>query len=273
MLLFTIGDIAKLSGITTKTIRHYHQVGLLAEPQRDTNNYRMYSLPQLEQVQQIVHLKKLGLSLQQIKTILDSDDPDAIIRLVLKQHQRRIQSEISKLEEQQADIEAYLSSDKSPLDDWRDDKPSYSAMTVVTETVRPQASGLADILFEVESHILSEIDRYDWEANYEIFWHIAGQTWLATLMQHESQLIFWLERYVALGDMDAGDLQGKAWLEELKHSPARRLLARSLQLPSAPLFPEKEQDHIRKLLPALLFQSGSTLQRQFFQLVVQQPNS
>jgi len=37
-----IGEVAKLLGITPKTIRHYHKVGLLTEPQRTESGYRLY---------------------------------------------------------------------------------------------------------------------------------------------------------------------------------------------------------------------------------------
>src|SRR5437879_12380770 len=65
-----IGEVAKLLGITQKTIRHYHKVGLLAEPQRTESGYRLYSAGDLLRLQRIRRLQALGLSLKQIKILL-----------------------------------------------------------------------------------------------------------------------------------------------------------------------------------------------------------
>jgi DNA-binding transcriptional MerR regulator len=65
-----IGEVANLLGITPKTIRHYHKVGLLAEPQRTESGYRLYTAGDLLRLQRIRRLQALGLSLKQIKTLL-----------------------------------------------------------------------------------------------------------------------------------------------------------------------------------------------------------
>ena len=96
-LIFTIGEVAQLAGVTPKTLRHYHQIGLLPEPARDANNYRVYSIDQLEKVQLILRLKDIGLSLKRIKSIFEANDPDTLMRTVLHQHERRITNEISEL--------------------------------------------------------------------------------------------------------------------------------------------------------------------------------
>ncbi|MEO1645290.1 MAG: hypothetical protein AAFR67_08890, partial [Chloroflexota bacterium] len=81
--------------------------------------------------------------------------------------------------------------------------------------------------------------------------------------------IFWMERYIALSTMDIDDLQGQQWIQELSHSPARKMLARSLTPQIFSRFPEQNQHQIIKLLPSLLFASGSPLQKRFFAVLVQ----
>jgi DNA-binding transcriptional MerR regulator len=41
--LLQIGEVARLIGVSTKTIRYYHEIGLLDEPERATSGYRLYT--------------------------------------------------------------------------------------------------------------------------------------------------------------------------------------------------------------------------------------
>ncbi|MDQ0137589.1 DNA-binding transcriptional MerR regulator [Neorhizobium galegae] len=64
-------EIAGLAGVSIRTLRHYHQVGLLPEPPRTDNGYRIYGLPHLIRLLRIVRFTALGISLSQIPTLLD----------------------------------------------------------------------------------------------------------------------------------------------------------------------------------------------------------
>ena len=66
-----IGQVANLLGITPKTIRHYHKLGLLPEAKRADNGYRIYSVQSLYRINLIKSLKQIGLSLKDIKAIID----------------------------------------------------------------------------------------------------------------------------------------------------------------------------------------------------------
>ncbi len=56
--------------MTVKALHHYDRIGLL-RPRRTSTGYRVYSQDDLERLEQIVALKFLGLSLNQIKAVLD----------------------------------------------------------------------------------------------------------------------------------------------------------------------------------------------------------
>ncbi|MGB7340544.1 MAG: MerR family transcriptional regulator [Phototrophicaceae bacterium] len=268
-LTFTIGEAAKLVGVTPKTLRHYHEIGLVNEPERDSNNYRRYTIQQLEQLQRVLRLKDIGLSLQQIKAIIDDDNPNSLIRNVLQQHQRHIKDEIATLQNRLDTIQQVLESDINPLSDWENNTPEYSAMSIVSDTIRPVSNGLHDILFEVEGIALSKIDRYQWTQGYEIFWHQVSQHFINNLGSNERILIFWMERYIALGAMNADDLQGNAWLRDLLNSPARLFIAQIFTPPSMAILPENEQLKIQALIPTLMFEQGSTLQKKFLSILAQ----
>lgn len=57
----TIGEAARLLGITPKAIRHYHKIGLLSEPERTASDYRLYDATALLRLQRIRRLQAMGL--------------------------------------------------------------------------------------------------------------------------------------------------------------------------------------------------------------------
>ncbi len=73
--MYKVQQFATLAGVTARTLHHYDRLGLL-RPQRSESGYRLYSIRDLERLEQIVALKFLGLPLKQIKTVLDRDTRD-----------------------------------------------------------------------------------------------------------------------------------------------------------------------------------------------------
>ena len=69
-----IGKLAEATGQTTKTIRFYEAQGLLPEPPRTPSRYRVYHHQDIERLEFIRKAKRLGLSLQDIRGILDLHD-------------------------------------------------------------------------------------------------------------------------------------------------------------------------------------------------------
>ncbi|WP_417348106.1 MerR family transcriptional regulator [Ferrimonas sp.] len=64
-----IGEVARETGLSVKTIRYYHDIGLVAAPRGD-NGYRSYGQVQLAQLQFVARCKDLGFSLEQCATLL-----------------------------------------------------------------------------------------------------------------------------------------------------------------------------------------------------------
>ena len=67
-------EVAKLAGVTVRTLRHYHQMGVLPEPARSENDYRDYSAADLARVLRIKRLASLGFPLACIGTVLEELD-------------------------------------------------------------------------------------------------------------------------------------------------------------------------------------------------------
>jgi DNA-binding transcriptional MerR regulator len=65
------GELARLAGVTVRTLRHYHQVGLLDEPERRSNGYRDYGVQSLVRVLRIKRLAALGIPLERMPGLLD----------------------------------------------------------------------------------------------------------------------------------------------------------------------------------------------------------
>lgn len=71
------GELARLAGVTVRALRHYHQVGVLAEPERGSNGYREYDVHDLIRVLRIRRLASLGIPLDRMPDLLDDAGHDA----------------------------------------------------------------------------------------------------------------------------------------------------------------------------------------------------
>ena len=94
--------------MTVKTLHHYDRLGLL-KPRRTETGYRIYAERDLERLQQVVALKYLGLSLQQIRIVLERaplELPDALRlqRQVLEEKQRHLARALSAIVEAEKSI-------------------------------------------------------------------------------------------------------------------------------------------------------------------------
>ena len=65
-----IGELADLVGVSTRTIRHYHHVGVLPEPARTAIGYREYGLADAVRLVRARRLTDLGLSLEEVADVL-----------------------------------------------------------------------------------------------------------------------------------------------------------------------------------------------------------
>ncbi len=69
----TIGQAAAFAGVTIKTVRHYHRLGLVDEPRRDTSGYRRYTSTDLLRLVQVRALAEAGVPLAEVGDLLDAD--------------------------------------------------------------------------------------------------------------------------------------------------------------------------------------------------------
>ncbi len=107
--LLRIGDFSRLAQVSVPTLRHYDELGLLkpAEVDRFTD-YRYYALEQLPRLNRILALKDLGLSLEQIKTLLQHEMPADRLRHMLADKRADIEKQLREEQARLARVEARL---------------------------------------------------------------------------------------------------------------------------------------------------------------------
>ncbi|GAA1508590.1 DNA-binding transcriptional MerR regulator [Agromyces terreus] len=99
---WSIQEIAKLAGTTSRTLRHYDDIGLLAPARIASNGYRHYDADSLVRLQRILLLRELGLGLPAIAEVLDREDraPHALRGHLewLRREQHRLTRQIASVE-------------------------------------------------------------------------------------------------------------------------------------------------------------------------------
>jgi DNA-binding transcriptional MerR regulator len=116
--LLKIGEVAKHSGLPVKTIRYYEEIGLLAPTvERSHTGYRLFQTRVLDRLAFIKRSQTLGLSLNEIKTILQVHDQGELPCHTVKQ---QLQEKISTLTERIVAMEALRSELQALLSDWEE---------------------------------------------------------------------------------------------------------------------------------------------------------
>ncbi|MEU3353510.1 MerR family transcriptional regulator [Streptomyces sp. NPDC037389] len=94
-MAWSIADVARMSGVTSRTLRHYDEIGLLPPAWTGSGGLRHYEEVDLLRLQQILLMRELGLGLREIQAVLDSQ----VDRLAaLREHYARLLGERDRLE-------------------------------------------------------------------------------------------------------------------------------------------------------------------------------
>lgn len=106
--LYTIGETAKLLGVSTQTLRFYDKKKILSPVYIDSNTgYRYYSYKQFNIIDRIKYLQSFGLSLDEIAVIIKEGTVDGLIPFLYKQ-KNNLFDEIQSAKEKIKDIEWYI---------------------------------------------------------------------------------------------------------------------------------------------------------------------
>ncbi|MFG2323707.1 MerR family transcriptional regulator [Streptomyces sp. NPDC048568] len=99
--------MAELAGTSLRTVRHYHEIGLLDEPERRSNGYKQYGVSHLVRLLRIKRLTSLGLSLSQIADMHEDPDSDPDPR-DLRALDVELAATIERLQQARAEVGALL---------------------------------------------------------------------------------------------------------------------------------------------------------------------
>jgi DNA-binding transcriptional MerR regulator len=91
---WSIVEVARLAGVTSRTLRHYDDLGLVPPAHVGSNGYRYYGRAQLHRLQEVLVLRELGLPLDAIGRVLDGTGDRAA---VLRAHQQALAAERDRL--------------------------------------------------------------------------------------------------------------------------------------------------------------------------------
>jgi len=115
MELVTISKVSKDYGISTRTLRYYEEIGLISSSDKEDYAYRAYDIQTINRIQQIVVLRKLSLSLKQIKAIFDNDDAQYALKVFLVKVEE-IDNEVNSLNAVKSVLKSLIDKLKHSLD-------------------------------------------------------------------------------------------------------------------------------------------------------------
>ncbi len=119
-----VGELARATGLTVRTLHHYDEIGLLRPASRTPSGHRLYGLDEVERLQRIASLRHLGFSLEQVRDCLER--PEFSLPHVLELHLDRVDREL----ERGARLRTLLASLRA-----RVSEPGGASVEEITETI------------------------------------------------------------------------------------------------------------------------------------------
>lgn len=101
---YTTGEIAKLAGVTVRTVQYYDSRGILMPSDFSEGGRRLYTQEDLKKLKVICFLRDLGIPINSISEILTSENAEKVISLLLEQQLLVLQEEITEREKQRDTI-------------------------------------------------------------------------------------------------------------------------------------------------------------------------
>ncbi|GCE29213.1 hypothetical protein KDA_46970 [Dictyobacter alpinus] len=110
-----IGDLTERAGVTPRTVRYYESIGLLPPGEREGHGQHYYGEETLARLRKIDQLKKLGLSLDEIRDVIDlyftdssGIQPKQKVLAILHQHLAEVNQKIGALQQFRAELQSNI---------------------------------------------------------------------------------------------------------------------------------------------------------------------
>src|SRR6266567_1161672 len=199
--LLQIGEVAKLIGVSPKTIRYYHQIGLLAEPKRTEGGYRLYAAQDLLRLQRIRRLRSLGLTLDRIGEILGESDveQEVMLRNALQSLVEELTAQIIEFEERREMLKNLLAKDSLDQPRLPDEAPSALRLDVVRDQLGAYLANISEESWKWSEKVDALLGAFHWPDSYretikDVVQHISEQP------EQYKQLFALEERFAALAN-------------------------------------------------------------------------
>ena len=88
-----VGELARATGLTVRALHHYDEVGLLVPSERTSAGHRLYDGEDVRRLYRILALRRLGLSLEEIGSLLDRDGVS--LRETVRRHLEQVEHELA----------------------------------------------------------------------------------------------------------------------------------------------------------------------------------
>ncbi|MFF4650340.1 MerR family transcriptional regulator [Streptomyces sp. NPDC001380] len=111
---YSVGEVARLAGVTVRTLHHYDEVGLLRPGGRTPSGHRRYGDADLDRLQQVLFYRELGFPLDDIAAVLDG--PERTPTEHLRRHHRMLTERIGRLTEMAAAVERAMEARRMGID-------------------------------------------------------------------------------------------------------------------------------------------------------------
>ncbi|HZO72542.1 MAG TPA: MerR family transcriptional regulator [Ktedonobacteraceae bacterium] len=261
-----IGEIARLVGVSTKTIRYYHQIDLLPEPERTNSGYRLYTARHLLQLQRIRHLRALGLPLERIREVLgtSSEQHESTLRVALYALVEEMTAQILELEERRAFLQQLLT--RESLNITNEGAYLIYSPDIITQ-LAPHLAHLSTESLKWGQQIDAVLGTFNWPAEYRQ----GFQRSLQHIVDHAEQYrqLFALEaRFAALAHLPADAPEVEQLAQEYIQSQELALFFQQLVQTGL-----GEHSPFSSVLGDLVSSMVAPAQQRFFELLYQKDST
>ncbi len=172
--MFTVGEFSQVAQVSKRLLRYYDEIGLLKPVHTDRmTGYRYYSAEQLPQLNRILVLKDLGLSLEQIRDITEnnvsSDEIQGMLMLKKSEIEQQMQSEIQRIRNIEARLLAIRKAEAHQVPDVIVKQvPAQSVLSMRTQIDNFQASMM------IYGQMLKALPPKSGYGLFMVIWHNGG---------------------------------------------------------------------------------------------------
>ena len=172
--MFTIGEFARLAQVSNRLLRYYDEIGLLTPVQTDRfTGYRYYSAAQLPELNRILALRELGLSLEQIQRILADnisvEEMQGMLLLKKAEIEQQVQAEAQRIRNIESRLQFIRNAEAGkPLDVVIKQLPSQPVLSVRT-VIESMAAGQ-----QILGQIMAALPEKNAYGLFFVLWHSGG---------------------------------------------------------------------------------------------------